>query len=40
MSDSQDQGDKTEDPTAKKLEDAFKKGNFARSQEVQTVLAL
>ena len=29
--------DKTEQPTAKKLSDAFNKGQFARSQELQTL---
>ena len=28
---------KTEQPTAKKLSDAFNKGQFARSQEMQTL---
>ena len=28
---------KTEQPTAKKLSDAFNKGQFARSQELQTL---
>lgn len=33
-------GEKTEQPTPKKLEEAAKKGQFARSQEVQTVFVL
>ncbi|HEY3915632.1 MAG TPA: EscU/YscU/HrcU family type III secretion system export apparatus switch protein, partial [Verrucomicrobiae bacterium] len=33
-------GEKTEKPTAKRLEDAFNKGNIARSKEVQTVFVL
>jgi flagellar biosynthetic protein FlhB len=33
-------GEKTEQPTARKLEDALKKGQIARSQEVQTVFVL
>jgi flagellar biosynthetic protein FlhB len=33
-------GDKTEQPTAKKLEEAIKKGQIARSAEVQTVFVL
>jgi flagellar biosynthetic protein FlhB len=34
MADDQDKSQKTEDPTAKRLEDAFKKGNVPKSQEV------
>lgn len=33
---SEDAGEKTELPTPKKLEEAFKKGQFARSAEIQT----
>ena len=36
----EDQGDKTEQPTGRKLEDAVKKGMIAQSQEVQTVFVL
>jgi flagellar biosynthetic protein FlhB len=36
----EDKGDKTEQPTAKKLEDALKKGQIAHSAEVQTVFVL
>ncbi len=35
-----DQGDKTEQPTQRKLEDAVKKGQIARSTEIQTVFVL
>lgn len=35
-----DQGDKTEQPTQKKLEESFEKGQFARSAEIQTVVVL
>lgn len=35
-----DQGDKTEQPTQKKLEESFEKGQFARSSEIQTVAVL
>jgi len=35
-----DKGDKTEAPTARKLEDALKKGQIAHSAEVQTVFVL
>ena len=34
MSDDQDKSQKTEDPTAKKLSEAFEKGNVPKSQEV------
>lgn len=37
---SEQQGDKTEQATPRKLEDAWKKGQFARSSEVQTVFVL
>lgn len=37
---SESAGEKTERPTAKKLEDALKKGQIARSPEVQTVFVL
>ena len=33
-------GDKTELPTAKRLEEAIKRGQFPRSAEVQTVFVL
>ena len=33
-------GEKTEQPTAKRLEEAFQQGNYPRSQEVQTVFVL
>ncbi len=33
-------GDKTEQPTAKRLSEAWKKGQFARSPEIQTVFVL
>lgn len=36
MAEDAETGDKTEDPTAKKLEDALKRGDVARSQEVNT----
>jgi len=36
----EDKGDKTEAPTARKLEDALKKGQIAHSAEVQTVFVL
>jgi flagellar biosynthesis protein FlhB len=35
-----DQGDKTEEPTQKKLQESFDKGQFARSAEIQTVAVL
>ena len=34
MADDTDDAQKTEEPTAKKLEDAFKKGQVPKSQEV------
>jgi len=37
---SEQQGDKTEQATPKRLEEALKKGQFARSSEVQTVFVL
>jgi flagellar biosynthesis protein FlhB len=37
---SEQSGEKTEKPTAKRLEEAFNKGNIARSPEVQTVFVL
>jgi flagellar biosynthesis protein FlhB len=37
---SKPQGDKTEQPTPRKLEEARKRGEFARSPEVQTVFVL
>ena len=36
MADDQDDAQKTEDPSAKKLEDAFKKGDVPKSQELKT----
>lgn len=33
-------GEKTEEPTPRRLEDAWKKGQFARSTEIQTVFVL
>src|SRR5712691_7525845 len=33
-------GEKTEQPTARKLEEASKRGQFARSAEVQTIFVL
>ncbi|MEP7031472.1 MAG: EscU/YscU/HrcU family type III secretion system export apparatus switch protein, partial [Pseudolabrys sp.] len=36
MADESDSSDKTEDPTAKKLEDALKRGDVVKSQEVNT----
>ena len=40
MSDDQDKSQKTEDPTAHKLEDAAKKGQLPKSQEVNHVFVL
>ena len=40
MSDQADDAQKTEEPTAKKIEDARKRGNVARSMEVNTWLML
>lgn len=40
MSDQPDKSEKTEDPTAKKLEDAHKRGEVAKSQEVNTWFVL
>lgn len=40
MADQPDQSEKTEDPTAKKLEDAHKRGEVAKSQEVNTWFVL
>jgi len=37
---SEQSGEKTEQPTARHLEDALKKGQIARSREVQTVFVL
>ena len=37
---SQDQGEKTEQPTQRKLEEAVKEGRFARSAEVQTAFVI
>lgn len=36
----QDTGEKTEQPTARRLEEAVKRGQFARSSEVQTVFVM
>ena len=36
MAEDADSGDKTEDPTAKRLDEALKRGDVARSQEVNT----
>ena len=35
-----DSGEKTEEPTAKKLSDAKKKGQIARSKDLGTMLSL
>jgi type III secretion protein U len=40
MADKNDGGDKTEQPTAKKLEDARKKGDVAKSREVTSAVGL
>lgn len=40
MAEDTDQSEKTEDPTAKKLEDAHKRGDVAKSQEVNTWFSL
>ncbi len=40
MADETDQSEKTEDPTQKKLEDAHKRGDVAKSQEVSTWFSL
>lgn len=40
MADDPDQSEKTEDPTQKKLDDAHKKGDVAKSQEVSTWFSL
>ncbi|GDY23413.1 flagellar biosynthesis protein FlhB [Verrucomicrobiota bacterium] len=37
---SEDSGDKTEQPTARRLEEAWGKGQFARSAEIQTVFVV
>lgn len=37
---SEDTGEKTEQPTGKRLEEAVQQGNFARSAEIQTVVVL
>ena len=37
---SEDSGDKTEQPTAKRLSEALGKGQFAKSQEIQTAFVL
>src|SRR5690606_42118871 len=37
MSDQPEQSEKTEDPSQKKLEDALKKGDVVKSQEVTTL---
>jgi flagellar biosynthesis protein FlhB len=35
---SEDSGDKTEQPTDRRLSEALGKGQFAKSQEIQTAL--
>jgi|GEM_PF-5923222 len=40
MADDQDESQKTEDPTDKKLKDAHKKGEVAKSQEINTWFVL
>ena len=40
MAGDQDQSQKTEQPTEKKLQDAHKKGQVAKSQEVSTWFVL
>ena len=40
MADKNDGGDKTEQPTAKRLEDARKKGDVAKSSEVTSTVVL
>ena len=40
MSDQPDQSEKTEDPSQKKIDDAFKKGQVPKSQEVNTWFSL
>ena len=40
MADKNDAGDKTEKPTPKKLEDARKKGDVAKSREVTSAVGL
>src|SRR5690606_25802729 len=40
MADDQDQSQKTEDPTQKKLDDALERGDVAKSQEVNTWFVL
>ena len=40
MADDQDKDSKTEDPTAKRLEDATARGQFAKSQDLQAVVLL
>ncbi len=37
---SEETGEKTEQPTQRRLEDAWKRGQFARSAEIQTVMVL
>ena len=34
MADDQDKSEKTEEPTAKRIDDAFKKGQVPKSQEI------
>lgn len=36
----QDKSSKTEEPTSKRLEEAYKEGNFAKAEEIQVVFAL
>ena len=40
MADDEDDAEKTEDPTGKKIEDAKKKGQFAKSQEFTALIVL
>lgn len=40
MAGEQDEAQKTEEPTQKKLDDAFKKGDFAKSQEIKNWFVL
>jgi flagellar biosynthetic protein FlhB len=40
MAEEQDESDKSEDPTLKKLDDALKRGDVAKSQEVPTWFVL
>lgn len=40
MAEQQDQSDRTEEPTQRKLEEAINKGNVAKSQEISTLFVL